>query len=369
MFYAFHGIWHARLDSGLLSSWAQLPTSMYIGDSALKVPGLDGFLARANSLASVSVHCSSLLAAAKYDGLLGRSLSITKLTSSGLYCPCVFPQSLQVLDLDLSQLSMDSRPLQAGNRLLEMLVVRLKLAQLSLRALTLNFVSSATAGHAVDLECHATLPHLEELTVMLAFPDSVAGFDWLCTQPCTRLSLEVEVMWRERVDHERLLHELRRLQLRGCTLNFNKTFTKPIQEVWQHFALPAGQLRLSFWDRLEEITALPRCPRLYLLVGGCPIGGTLTLQWAALVWAQGCVHIDCSQPVTEQATIQRLQVIGCPGHHSIEIWQHPWQLEVHGLGSFQVSGLPASQPCMKATYLWQNQAAIAAGWAEGMLLN
>ena len=244
----------ARLDGCLLSSWAQLPTSMYIEDSALKVPGFAGFLARASNLASVRVFCFSLMAATSYDGLLGKSSSIMKLSCRGLYCPCVFPQSLQVLVLDLSQLSMQTHPLTDGDRVLEMLIVRLKLAEIPLRELCLGFVSASTAEHAVNLECHAHLPQLEKLSVHLAFPDSIAGFEWLCTQPCNLLSASVEVMDREHVDHVQLLHELQRLQLHHCTLHFNDSFTQPIQEVWQQFALPAGWLRLKIWNTFQEIT-------------------------------------------------------------------------------------------------------------------
>ena len=86
-----------------------------------------------------------------------------------------------------------------------------------------------------------------------------------------------------------------------------------------------------------------------------------------MVYVQGCLHIDCTRPLIAEDAIKHLQVVGRHGR-SIEHWQHPWQLEVYGLNSGEISGLPASHPCKKAPYLWQNQAAIAAGWGESMVL-
>ena len=274
----------------------------------------------------------------------------------GLYFPSILPASLHKLTVELGCVSKYANEVPGGSQYLEMLIVRLNTCGCSLRRLILDCnIDSDGGGEALALGCQTHLPPLDKLHVHLTSTEIPEDITWLAMQPCSSLSLYVDVIEEDVEEQTREVAAIQQLPVARMVLGFSGGFTKASQRVWQQLSTPA-ELHIWFQGEVETVFALPQAQRLCILVDA-EKALNISFDWAAFADRAGCVHLESLQ----EGCVMRLDQY--PGHLPCHF--RPWQLEVRG--QIQLHGFPTSLKCKHAAYLLQNQAVMLAGWTENRM--
>ena len=270
----------------------------------------------------------------------------------------MFPTSLLELTVDLGSLSRYENGVPGGSRYLDMLVVRLNTCGCSLQRLEIKYQTRGfDSGTHLALGCKRHLPPLDELHVHLTSLEIPEDITWLATQPCSSLSLYVEVLEEDVAVQAREVAAIQQLPVARMLIAFEIAFSEESQRVWQQLSTPA-YVQLWLQGETHAVYALPHAQHLCILVDAAVTEETL-FNWAALADRAGCVHLEA----VEEDYLLRLD--NYPGHLPFEASGCPWQLEVHG--QIELVGFPPSRKCKHAAYMLQNQAAMRAGWTENRL--
>ena len=364
----------SRLPPGLFSSrlvmsWAPHVFDLRLDGSLLQAPGHAAFMGAAQRLHTADVHSDSLASAASLDHLLSRCPSLTKLTCHGIHVPGVFPARLQELSVSFERLHRHFKPFAGAEELAEVLIIRLATAGTSLRRLELDL------GNMPRLACETCLPQLQELRVSFCVDDEgdktdEVALSWLQVQTCVRLYLRCTMRSSRLTAQQQALEEIQKLRVHRLSLRLTSGLLHlndswpGLQHVWQDQLSNCNLIYVHtsvLAHGRPELRFLPACPQLQFHIQDGGYGRpseAAVIHWAALAGRPRRFTIrlgPCAKP--------RIVVRGFPGKLPFQGHSQPWQLAVYGEG-VKVRGLPASCPCKRAAYLLQNQAAVAAGWAD-----
>ena len=260
--------------------------------------------------------------------------------------------------MDLGSLSQYENGVPGGSRYLDMLVVCLKTCGCSLQRLEIRYLTRGIAsGTHLALGCKRQLPPLDELHVCLTSLEIPEDTTWLATQPCSALSLYVEVLEEDVAVQTREVAAIQQLPVARMLIASEVAFSEESQQVWQQLSTPA-YVQLWLQGETHAVYALPHAQDLCILVTAAVTEETL-FNWAAFADRAGCVHLEA----VKEDYLLRLD--DDPGHLPFEASGRPWQIKVHG--QIELLGFPPSRKCKHAACMLQNQAAMRAGWTENRL--
>ena len=352
---------HGQLGSQLLQRWAGRVTSLAIDESCFATPGAHVFVAAAARLTHVKIQCSSLLAAAQIEDLLSGSRSVTSLCIMGMCKPGLLPPSVQTLDVAFENLDDEAiwDPEEPSAFLFR--VSRLPLLQ----TLKLEFDQGL---HDIALACSVKFKNLQELHISLQVRDALLlDLSWVLLQSCDQLHLTIILGDLPGDKHGAVVEEVRKLRVARLTLRVCVPLTKPLQELW--FSLPAKSWHIedchSVFTHFSPgipLQVLPRCAGIIRIRDSkMNSGRPFTIIWSALTAFGANIIIDMGWCYNPRYPLRKVHVLG-GGDVASDNLQQPWQLLI--CTARAVHGLPASQPTESMFFL-QNNAAAAAGWAEG----
>ena len=334
-----------RLNSPLLLSWIAHARHIVLHEDTHNVPGLAELLAAAVQARSLCTICDNPLAAAEAGFLISNCRSLMRMEVVGTRPPSILPDTLEELYADFeSQGSGDEADDRHVNALLYHCT---RLPHLRMLRLDLNCVVP------VRLRCAAQLRKLDMLDIALSLYDCAVSVQWVLTQPCESLYVEVNVVTANIGVHVAFMQQLSQVKIRCLRLNLAVLFTADLQAIWA--AAQAESIVVTFAAGLCALEVLPRCATVVLDFEECVDTTTDVVQWRALSKHAGHITVYL-------ADSSELHVTGFePDERTLNQVQRPWQLLVRGGAGVQ--GLPASQPTRHA-YFVQNAAAQAAGWTE-----
>ena len=324
-----------NLDSTLFLTWAPSVKAIYISHDAIMSPGLAVFMAAAQGLRSLRVHCTDVIEAAQTDVLLARCSSVQDLQLRGSVLPALLPQSVRKLDVSFYGVIELLQGTAAAEQMASAFLCRLVLLP-HLHILAIRYANTLTSK--------ARLPALKNLDVSLMVMDGMTDLSlgWVRMQPCSHLKLDISVYTADKQIHARVLRELLQLQPTCLRIQLRVALPLSLQQKWQAMTATARlKLDVRAGDRPVPLHALPCSPLTHV---SCSQGHILHIFWAAI----------CKQPGKVEVLLQPGQFLHVIGHQEASEHMHPaWEFVVYGGGG--VCGLPASWP--SSSYRAQNAAA------------
>ena len=299
----------------------------------------------------MEVACGYLLASAWVDQLLSMATSVTMLICRDVYVPCLLPATLKHLSVDFQALASRFNTDLRSYHLADVLV-RLQTCGCVLDSLTLNF------GTRPRLPCQNHLPTLRDLRVSFTAEDSSsANLQWLHTQPCHRLHVEVVLEGASfAADSQALCVVQQHMHALELKLDHSSYILQP-HEAWQNMEASTSvilDVRMAS-DVPDLISTLPVSPWVHIRTRVWP-AQPLVIHWSAMADKSLSVYIE---PLYGSVVV--VHVLGFPGMLPYGDTGQPWQFWMHG--DVAVHGLPPSDKCKTAAYLLQNQAAKS-GWQD-----
>ena len=275
-------------------------------------PAAEGFAAAATQLTSLSLYGDSaqgVHTCAHADFVLQACKSLQRLSCSGWCVPAWYPQTLEVLSLDLSDCCRAfSRPAYGE-------AVMMRMARLPhLRRLHLELRNTAWLPREEIL-----LPQLQHLSVCVDMEDRTEiDLSWLQSQLC---HLRVDVHVSGDADLQRSLSsQLHELHVEELTLYFQNDFTSELQEIWHQVSV-AGTLKVSLGRWITPVQQLPRCRELrFSLSDDYP--DTAEVAWQAVAAANSVIvtlHMKYGFHLSEPGSMA-----------DVADRDRPWQLCVQG---------------------------------------
>ena len=287
----------------------------------------------------IELHCDSLLAAAFADHVLSHAAGLESLWCSGEYTPTCLPRSLQQVQLDLEDCT-----LQADDKRVDALLYRLSFLP-CLDCLDLYL------GPRTVLASPRQLPQMRD--VMLSFTLLDGGpldFSWLHAQSIQDLVLHITLQARDPAQQVRLVDQLLPLGAKRLTIDLQVPLLAKAQQRWAQLAV-LGVLAISLPAETMHLSHLPRCEE-------CRISGhtrgaqmPVTVDSAALSRFAGRYSLNSQH--------RFIMVLGFPGH--VPQCAEPWQILCST--PHLVGGLPGIDGRPQGSYYkLQSAAADEAGW-------
>ena len=334
-----------QLDSALLLGWAPLVQVIHLDDSALSIPGLSAFVQACTSLKDMEVEIQSVRAAAQAGHMLRRSKT-PRLRISGCAMPSALPHALDRLQITLNDEDAGFDP-QMPSACLYVIA-----DQQRLKCIYLDLDECCS----IQLICPHTHRAPLKIEVSLGlYASTDLDLSWLQVQPCSCLTLRIQICTERPAQHQKLVSILRQLQVHHLVLFWRVGMPLELQRCWAQVN-PINHVGISFLDHNPFATAatslqvLPSCHSFGIIAEEPELGDLpIYVSWSSLRRpGKICMHLSMD-----------LRILGAGETYSTPA--APWQLEV--FTSEQVHGLRGSQAMVDGqVQCWQNSAAIAAGW-------
>ena len=329
---------HVMLPACMPQAWPQVSSSA--GDA-----GLPAFLARATQLEHLAIMCRESLEAAAADYALSAytSSSIRGMWVGGLHSPTLYPSSLASLHIQ------HIMPHKHDADWLDVLMYQLARLK-GLRKLRIT--SQLPILRSTGMQLH----RLEELWLDIpVYLDRQYELQWLASQPCERLVVEVQLYSTVPEDHTGVVAQLQQLDLHKLVVVCPGEHRAGLLPPWTQMdssRVQHWELRLQRWTNVSDdsscLEALMHLVQVWehVMVKEPYLKEPWVVPWASLMGRARTLHITPLMPHDQELIVTDFDL------RAFDM-QPPQQLVVSG--GMLLHGLPAE--CYEAgTYTVQNKA-------------
>ena len=202
-------IWHGRVDSQLILSWASRFTGLIVMGAAFSTAGLAKFVAAASAVQEISVVCNDLSEAARADVLFSGHSNVATMSLEGAELPCMVPPNVRHLHIHFDD-TMTCLDPQSYREWISATLIRLtrldRLEQLDLHIQGIKFLTSPARLNLKVLEVTLWVD-------VDAYEELDYNLDWLRMHTSCKLHLKVWLLTRDLQLHASLIAELQRLRV------------------------------------------------------------------------------------------------------------------------------------------------------------